>query len=212
MASEEFGSCEAGVICWQRDIGTRFPLPVPPSSHRWRICHVGDRKGSCFDHLSVQEIRYLYTDEQIDIERWPDVCRHSPSCERSVGSPVFTPTCQRQVPREAGLSRQPQLGPPRNLLIHDPATRREDSDSYRRGISRAIALRFAQEGATVVVADVREDPREGGKPTHKRIRSKGSTSRFVRTDVSDTADLEAVVAEISEDRAKEWISSAQSQA
>lgn len=62
------------------------------------------------------------------------------------------------------------------------------------GIGRAIALRFAEEGATVVVADTREEPREGDVPTHDRIRSEGETSRFVRTDVSSVTDLEAVVA------------------
>ena len=32
------------------------------------------------------------------------------------------------------------------------------------GLGRAMALRFAAEGADVVVGDVREDPREGGAP------------------------------------------------
>ena len=63
------------------------------------------------------------------------------------------------------------------------------------GIGRAIARRFAEEGATVVVADTREEPREGGEPTHERILSEGGTARFVRTDVSSVDDLEAVVAE-----------------
>jgi NAD(P)-dependent dehydrogenase (short-subunit alcohol dehydrogenase family) len=66
------------------------------------------------------------------------------------------------------------------------------------GIGRAIALRFADEGATVVVADTRSEPREGGDPTHERIRSESGTSRFVKTDVSSVDDLEAVVAETSD--------------
>ena len=63
------------------------------------------------------------------------------------------------------------------------------------GIGRAIALRFAKEGAAVVVADIREQPRESDNPTHERIRAEGGTSRFVQTDVSSVEDLEAVVAE-----------------
>ena len=38
------------------------------------------------------------------------------------------------------------------------------------GIGRAIATRFAAEGATVVLADVTERPKEGGKTTRELIR------------------------------------------
>ena len=37
------------------------------------------------------------------------------------------------------------------------------------GNGRRIALTMAERGAAVVVADVDEDPREGGTPTHERI-------------------------------------------
>jgi NAD(P)-dependent dehydrogenase (short-subunit alcohol dehydrogenase family) len=60
-------------------------------------------------------------------------------------------------------------------------------------IGRAIALRVAADGARVVVADVRDDPREGGTPTHEVIREHGGEAVFVRTDVSDLGDLEAMV-------------------
>jgi len=63
------------------------------------------------------------------------------------------------------------------------------------GIGRAIALEFAAEGATVIVADIREEPREGGTPTHKKIEAKGGTSRFVHTDVSSVEAIESVVDE-----------------
>lgn len=62
-------------------------------------------------------------------------------------------------------------------------------------IGRAIALRLAEDGAAIVVADLREDPREGGTPTHEVIRERGGTATFVPTDVSDTADLAAMVEE-----------------
>lgn len=58
------------------------------------------------------------------------------------------------------------------------------------GIGREISLRFANEGADVVVADVRETPRTGGDPTHELIESEtDANATFVDCDVSDTADL-----------------------
>lgn len=57
------------------------------------------------------------------------------------------------------------------------------------GIGRAIALRFAEEAADVVVADVRRDPREGGTPTDELI----ADATFVETDVSDPAAVETAV-------------------
>jgi NAD(P)-dependent dehydrogenase (short-subunit alcohol dehydrogenase family) len=63
------------------------------------------------------------------------------------------------------------------------------------GIGRAIAERFAEAGASVVVADVREAPREGGDPTHEAVRAAGGRARFVETDVTDCAAVEAAVDE-----------------
>lgn len=61
------------------------------------------------------------------------------------------------------------------------------------GIGRAIARRLADEGAAVVVADVRDAPREGGIPTHEAIREAGGHARFVETDVTDRAAVEAAM-------------------
>ncbi|ELZ27356.1 3-oxoacyl-(acyl-carrier-protein) reductase [Halogeometricum pallidum JCM 14848] len=66
------------------------------------------------------------------------------------------------------------------------------------GIGRAVALRFGDAGANVVVADVKEAPKGAGGPderipTHTRIRRSGGTASFVETDVSDPAQLESVV-------------------
>ncbi|WP_327054212.1 SDR family oxidoreductase [Halomicrococcus gelatinilyticus] len=63
------------------------------------------------------------------------------------------------------------------------------------GIGRAIALTFAEEGADVVVADLREEPREDGEPTHELVeRETDREARFVECDVSNTDDLESAVA------------------
>jgi NAD(P)-dependent dehydrogenase (short-subunit alcohol dehydrogenase family) len=61
------------------------------------------------------------------------------------------------------------------------------------GIGRGIARGFAEHGAAaVVVADVREEPKEGGAPTHELLADETDTaSTFVHCDVTDTDDLVA---------------------
>jgi 3-oxoacyl-[acyl-carrier protein] reductase len=59
-----------------------------------------------------------------------------------------------------------------------------------RGIGRAIAERFAEEGAAVVVADVDV---EGGRATVDDIADAGGDATFVETDVSDADDARALV-------------------
>jgi NAD(P)-dependent dehydrogenase (short-subunit alcohol dehydrogenase family) len=61
------------------------------------------------------------------------------------------------------------------------------------GIGRAIALRFAAEGAIVVIADLRTDPIEGGEPTIELIRRQGGHSSFQRTDVSRWKDVDILI-------------------
>ncbi|MEI7625302.1 MAG: SDR family oxidoreductase [Actinomycetota bacterium] len=59
------------------------------------------------------------------------------------------------------------------------------------GIGRASARVFAREGAAVVVADVDVS---GGEETVGLIEAAGGTASFVATDVSDRAQVEALVA------------------
>lgn len=58
------------------------------------------------------------------------------------------------------------------------------------GIGRAIALRYAVEGASVVVADINE---AGGNETAEMIRSTGSDARFIACDVSDPESARTMV-------------------
>jgi NAD(P)-dependent dehydrogenase (short-subunit alcohol dehydrogenase family) len=60
------------------------------------------------------------------------------------------------------------------------------------GIGRACAIRFAAEGASVVVADL-ERARAGGEETVARIREAGGRAEFFACDVSLAADSEALV-------------------
>jgi len=63
------------------------------------------------------------------------------------------------------------------------------------GIGRAIALRLAEEGAAVTVADLRENPREGGTPTHELIKEMGGRSLFTEIDVSSVDSIKKAVDE-----------------
>jgi NAD(P)-dependent dehydrogenase (short-subunit alcohol dehydrogenase family) len=60
------------------------------------------------------------------------------------------------------------------------------------GIGRACAIRFAQEGAAVVVSDL-ESSRVGGEQTVATIRSAGGVAEFFPCDVSSSADSAALV-------------------
>jgi len=62
------------------------------------------------------------------------------------------------------------------------------------GIGRAIARLLARHGAIVVVADIATEVVEGGAPTAEVIAAEGGTAEFVRTDVADGAQVEALVA------------------
>ena len=64
------------------------------------------------------------------------------------------------------------------------------------GIGRAIATRFAAEGALVAVADLMEQPIEGGPPTVDAIRAEGGEALFYRTDVTRWEDIDQVVSDI----------------
>lgn len=60
------------------------------------------------------------------------------------------------------------------------------------GIGRQAALRFAEEGASVVVADIVED---GGTKTVEMIQEQDGEATFIRTDVTDQEDIDQMVNE-----------------
>ena len=63
------------------------------------------------------------------------------------------------------------------------------------GNGRAIALAFAREGADVVLADIRESPREGGASTQQLIEQETSRrALYIHCDVTQLSDLEAAMA------------------
>jgi NAD(P)-dependent dehydrogenase (short-subunit alcohol dehydrogenase family) len=64
------------------------------------------------------------------------------------------------------------------------------------GIGRASALRFASEGASVAVLDVRDD--EGRKVAEECGRA-GGRGRFYRVDVTDPSQVAAVIGQIAQD-------------
>jgi NAD(P)-dependent dehydrogenase (short-subunit alcohol dehydrogenase family) len=67
------------------------------------------------------------------------------------------------------------------------------------GMGRAMAIAFAAAGAKVLVTDVNV---KGGKETVAAIRKAGGEAKFLRTDVSNARDVEAMVAAIVADYGK----------
>lgn len=68
------------------------------------------------------------------------------------------------------------------------------------GNGRAISLALAEEGATVIVADIRREARPEGfetdlaVPTDRAITDAGGSAEFCATDVTSSADVKALVA------------------
>ncbi len=63
------------------------------------------------------------------------------------------------------------------------------------GIGRAIAKAYGDEGAKVVVSDIRKEPREGGTPTHEMINENGGEAIFIETDVSSEDEVDELINE-----------------
>lgn len=61
------------------------------------------------------------------------------------------------------------------------------------GIGRAIARRFAREGARVVILDPRSEPIEGGESTEQLIRADGGKVSALRVDVSSWEEVDRAV-------------------
>jgi NAD(P)-dependent dehydrogenase (short-subunit alcohol dehydrogenase family) len=61
------------------------------------------------------------------------------------------------------------------------------------GIGRAIAISFANEGAAVVIADITEQPLEGGESTLEIIARAGGAATFQRTDVGRWEELDLLI-------------------
>ena len=62
------------------------------------------------------------------------------------------------------------------------------------GIGRAIAVSFASEGASVVIADLDTQPIEGGDPTAELIQRSGGEAIFQKADVARWEDIDSVIA------------------
>jgi glucose 1-dehydrogenase len=56
-----------------------------------------------------------------------------------------------------------------------------------------MSLAFAAEGADVAIGDVREDPREGGRPTVELIAERGGSAVFVEADAARWDDIDRLV-------------------
>ncbi|MCR4394358.1 MAG: SDR family NAD(P)-dependent oxidoreductase, partial [Dehalococcoidales bacterium] len=58
-----------------------------------------------------------------------------------------------------------------------------------RGIGKAIALRLAESGATVVINDVTE----AGEETSREIQNGGHKSYFIKADITSSAEVNRMV-------------------
>lgn len=60
-------------------------------------------------------------------------------------------------------------------------------------MGKTIALKLADEGANVVIADIDDQPEHGGDPTHHIIQERGGNASFMQTDVKDENQIQDLV-------------------
>lgn len=70
------------------------------------------------------------------------------------------------------------------------------------GIGRETAFQLAEKGYSVVIGDMRKDPREGGPRTHEKLKSDGHEARYWETDVREWEEVQELV-----EKAVEWYGS-----
>jgi glucose 1-dehydrogenase len=61
------------------------------------------------------------------------------------------------------------------------------------GLGRAIAIRYAREGAKVMLADLRDAPIEGGMGTRELIEAAGGVALACQADVANWADVDRLI-------------------
>jgi Dehydrogenases with different specificities (related to short-chain alcohol dehydrogenases) len=69
------------------------------------------------------------------------------------------------------------------------------------GIGRGVAIRFAEEGANIIIADIRESPKQGNRyetdmttPTANVINNNTpGSAKFVETDISDSESVASMI-------------------
>lgn len=66
------------------------------------------------------------------------------------------------------------------------------------GIGRSIAQKLGEEGANIVVADVKREPKQDGRPTDEKISENNGESIFIETDVSDEESVQDMVLQAAE--------------
>jgi len=61
------------------------------------------------------------------------------------------------------------------------------------GIGREVCRRFGEAGATVINADVTDEPKDADVPTRELLREAGATAEYVETDVSEPDDIRVAI-------------------